>query len=51
MHHDHISQQLQSLADPQQQYTVYTEETDLLFTTDTSTQCNFNITTSDSEIH
>ena len=49
---DHISQQLQSLGDPQQQHTVYTEETDSsLFTMDTSTQCHFNITTSDSEIH
>ena len=49
---DHISQQLQSLADAQQQHTVYTKEMDAsLFTTDTFTPCTFNITTSDLETH
>ena len=48
--YDHISQQLQSLADAQQQHTVYTKEMDAsLFTTDTFTPCTFNITTSDLE--
>ena len=37
---DHISQQLNSLADTKQQHKVYTSEEDAsLFTTDTSTQC------------
>ena len=42
--YDHISQQLDSLADAEQQQTLYTNEADTLFTTDTSTQCAFNIT-------
>ena len=43
----HISQQLQSLADSAQQHTLYTNEMDTsLFTTDTATQCEFNITPS-----
>ena len=42
---DHISQQLDSLADSEQQQMLYTNEVDAsLFTTDTSTQCAFNIT-------
>ena len=42
---DHISQQLDSLADTNQQQTLYTNEADTsLFTTDTSTLCAFNIT-------
>ena len=46
--YDHISQQLDSLADSVQQHTMYTNETDAsLFTTDTATQCAFNITPSD----
>ena len=45
---DHISQQLDSLADSAQQHTLYTNEMDAsLFTTDTATQCVFNITPSD----
>ena len=43
--YDHILQQLDSLADAEQQQTLYTNEVDAsLFTTDTSTQCAFNIT-------
>ena len=42
--HDHISQQLDSLADSTQQQTLYTNEADTsLFTTDTATPCTFNI--------
>ena len=38
---DHISQQLDSLADSAQQHTLYTNERDAsLFTKDTATQCN-----------
>ena len=47
---DHISQQLDSLADTEQQQTLHTNEADTsLFTTDTSTQCAFNITLSNLE--
>ena len=43
--HDRISQQLDSLADAEQQQMLYTNEADAsLFTTDTSAQCAFNIT-------
>ena len=43
--YDHISQQLDSLAEAEQQQMLYTNEVDAsLFTTDTSTQCAFNIT-------
>ena len=46
--YDHISPQLDSLADSAQQHTLYTNEMDAsLFTTDTATQCVFNITPSD----
>ena len=42
--YDHISQQLDSLADIEQQHKLYTNEVDAsLFTSDTSTQCAFNI--------
>ena len=42
--YDHISQQLNSLADTAQQQTMYTNETDAsLFTTDTATLCVLNI--------
>ena len=45
--YDHISQKLDSLADSAQQHTLYTNEMDAsLFTTDTATQCEFNITPS-----
>ena len=47
--YDHISQ-LNSLAHAEQQQTLYTNEMDAsLFTTDTSTQCAFNITPSNLE--
>ena len=49
--YDHILQQLDSLADSAQQYTLYTNEADAsLFTTDTATQCAFNIIPSDLDI-
>ena len=42
--YNHISQQLNSLADTDQQHTVYTSEEEAsLFTSDTSTPCAFNI--------
>ena len=45
-----MSQQLDSLADAEQQQTLYTNKADAsLFTTDTSTQCTFNITPSNLE--
>ena len=48
--YDHISQQLNSLADAEQQQMLYTNEADAsLFTTDTSTQCAFNISPSNLE--
>ena len=48
--YDHISQQLDSLADTEQQQMLYTNEVDAsLFTTDTSTLCAFNIIPSDLE--
>ena len=46
--HDHVSQQLDSLAESAQQHTMYTNEADAsLFTRDTATQCAFNIISSD----
>ena len=46
--YDHISQQLDSLADNAQQHTLYTNEADAsLFTTGTARQCAFNIIPSD----
>ena len=48
--YDHISQQLDSLANAEQQQTLYTNEADAsLFTIDTSIQCTFNITPSNLE--
>ena len=48
--YDHISQQLDSLADEEQQQMLYTNKADAsLFTTDTSTQFAFNITPSNLE--
>ena len=48
--YDHVSQQLDLLADTEQQQTLYTNEMDTsLFTTDTSTQCAFIITPSNLE--
>ena len=49
--YDHISQQLNSLADSAQQHTLYTNEADAsLFTTDTAIQCAFNIIPSNLDI-
>ena len=48
--YDHISQQLESLADAEQQQMLYTNKVDAsLFTTDTFTQCVFSITPSNLE--
>ena len=48
--YDHISQQLNSLADAEQQQMLYTNKADAsLFTIDTSTQCAFIITPSNLE--
>ena len=48
--YDHISQQLDSLDDAEQQEALYTNEADAsLFTTDNSTQCAFSITPSNLE--
>ena len=42
--YDHISQHVDNLEDPMQQHTVYTNEVDAsLFTTDTTTPCDYNI--------
>ena len=44
--YDHITQHIDSLEDPTQQHTVYTNEVDAsLFTTDTTTPCDYNIST------
>ena len=41
---DHITQHVDNLDDPTQQHTVYTNEVDAsLFTTDTTTPCDYNI--------
>ena len=48
--YDHISQQLDSLANAEQQQMLYLNEVDAsLLSTDTSTQCAFNITPSNLE--
>ena len=48
---DHISQQLDSLADTEQQHKVYTSKVDAsLFMSDTSTKCAFNIIPSNLEM-
>ena len=42
--YDHITQHVNNLEDPIQQHTVYTNEVDAsLFTTDTTTPCDYNI--------
>ena len=42
--YDHITQHVNNLEDPMQQHTVYTNEVDAsLFTTDTTTPCDYNI--------
>ena len=44
--YDHITQHVDNLDDPIQQHTVYTNEVDAsLFTTDTTTPCDYNINT------
>ena len=44
--HNHITQHINNLEDPTQQHTVYTHEVDAsLFTMDTTTLCDYNITT------
>ena len=44
--YDHITQHVNNLDDPIQQHTVYTNEVDAsLFTTDTTTPCEYNIST------
>ena len=43
--YDHTTQNINNLGDPTQQHTVYTHEVDAsLFTTDTTTPCDYNIT-------
>ena len=43
--YDHITQHINNLEDPTQQHTLYTHEADAsLFTTDTTTLCDYNIT-------
>ena len=43
--YDHITQHVNNLDDPIQQHTVYTNEVDAsLFTMDTTTPCDYNIT-------
>ena len=45
--YDLITQHIDNLEDPAQQHTVYSNEVDAsLFTTDTTTSCDYNITTS-----
>ena len=44
--YDHITQHVDNLDDPIQQHTVYTNKADAsLFTTDTTTPCDYNINT------
>ena len=44
--YDHITQHIDNLEDPTQQHTVYTNEVDAsLFTMDTTTPCDYNIST------
>ena len=43
--YDHITQHINNLEDPTQPHTLYTQEVDAsLFTTDTATLCDYNIT-------
>ena len=43
--YDHITQHINNLGDPTQQHTMYTHEVGAsLFTTDTATPCDYNIT-------
>ena len=42
--YDHITQHINNLEDPTQQHTLYTQEVNALFTTDTTTLCDYNIT-------
>ena len=44
--YDHVTQHIDNLEDPTQQHTLYTNEVDAsLFTTDTTTPCDYNIST------
>ena len=44
--YDHITHHIDNLEDPTQQHTVYTNEVDAsLFTMDTTTPCDYNIST------
>ena len=43
-HNDHITQHINNLEDPTQQHTLHTQKVDAsLFTTDTTTLCDYNI--------
>ena len=43
--YDHITQHINNLEDPTQQHTLYTQEVDAsIFTTNTITLCDYNIT-------
>ena len=43
--YDHITQHINNLEDPTKQHTLYTQEVDAsLFTTNTTTLCDYNIT-------
>ena len=42
--YDHITQYINNSEDPTQQHTLYTQEVDASFTTDTTKLCNYNIT-------
>ena len=50
--YDHITQHIDNLEDPIQQHTVYTNEVDAsLFTTDTTTSCDYNISIDTSNLN
>ena len=50
--YDHITQHVDNLDDPMQQHTVYTNEVDAsLFTTDTTTPCDYNISVDTSNLN
>ena len=50
--YDHITQHINNLEDPIQQHTVYTNKVDAsLFTTDTTTSCDYNISIDTSNLN
>ena len=50
--YDHITQHVNNLDDPMQQHTVYTNEVDAsLFTMDTTTPCDYNISVDTSNLN